>query len=94
MGLVCRVVEEAGIPTVCVSTGRDLTAQVKPPRSLFVNYPMGNNFGEPFEPEQQTAILGRALELISEVDVGGYLEDWPEAWSESVEYFKGRAASK
>ena len=90
MGLVCRVVEEAGIPTVCISTGRDLTAQVKPPRSLFVNFPMGNNFGEPSNPDQQTAILSRALELVHEVKVGGYLEDWQEKWSAPVEYFTGR----
>ena len=90
MGLVCRVVEEAGIPTVCISTGRDLTAQVKPPRSLFVNFPMGNNFGQPFNTDQQTAILSRALALIEEVEVGGALEDWPEPWSEPVEYFRGR----
>lgn len=90
MGLVCRVVEEAGIPTVCVSTGRDLTAQVKPPRSLFLNFPMGNNFGQPFNVRQQTAILTRALELIEEVEVGGLLEDWPEPWTEAVEYFTGR----
>jgi D-proline reductase (dithiol) PrdB len=92
VGLVCRVVEEAGIPTVCVSTGRDLTAQVKPPRSLFLNFPMGNNFGEPFNKKQQAAILGRALQLIEEVETGGLLEDWPEVWSEPVEYFKGRTA--
>ena len=39
MGLVARVVEESGIPTMVVATGRDLTAQVRPPRSLFVNFP-------------------------------------------------------
>ncbi len=92
MGLVCRVVEEAGIPTVCVSTGRDLTAQVKPPRSLFLNFPMGNNFGEPFNTDQQTRILRRALELLEEVKEGGYLEDWPEEWKEPVEYFRGRTS--
>jgi hypothetical protein len=90
VGLACRVVEEAGIPTVCVSTGRDLTAQVMPPRSLFLNFPMGNNFGEPFNSGQQTAILWRALELIDEVEVGGLLEDWSESWPEPVEYFTGR----
>jgi len=90
VGLVCREVEQAGIATVCVSTGRDLTSQVKPPRSLFVNFPMGNNFGHPFDQRQQTAILRRALELIEEGDTGGVLEDWPESWSEPFEYFRGR----
>ena len=33
--------EAAGIPTVLVSTGRDLTELVCPPRSMFVNFPMG-----------------------------------------------------
>jgi hypothetical protein len=51
---------------------------------------MGNNFGEPFNLSQQTAILRRALELIDEVEVGGLLEDWPEPWPEPVEYFTGR----
>lgn len=90
MGLVCREVEEAGIPTVCISTGRDLTAQVKPPRSLFVDFPMGNNFGEPSKPGQQRLILERALQLVVEVETGGYLEDWPETWLSPVEYFRGR----
>ena len=90
MGLVCRVVEAAGIATVCISTGRDLTAQVKPPRSLFVNFPMGNNFGAPSDLNQQKAILKRSLELVEEAEVGGLLEDWPEQWQAPVEYFTGR----
>jgi len=93
VGLVCRVVEQAGIPTVCVSTGRDLTAQVMPPRSLFVNFPMGNNFGGPFNADQQTAILRRAFCLFEEVDEGGFLEDWSDAWPTQVEYFRGRTGA-
>lgn len=87
------MVEQAGIPTVCVSTGRDLTAQVKPPRSLFVNFPMGNNFGEPFNVDQQTAILSRALALFEEVETGGVLEDWADSWPTPVEYFTGRSGT-
>ena len=90
MGLVCRVVEEAGIPTVCYSTGRDLTAQVKPPRSLFVNFPMGNNFGAPDDVATQKKIIRRGLALIEEVDVGGALVDWEERWHEPVVYFTGK----
>ena len=90
MGLVCRVVEEAGIATVCLSTGRDLTAQVKPPRSLFVNFPMGNNFGGPGDVGTQKRILQRGLAMIDEVEEGGALVDWPEQWHEAVVYFTGR----
>ena len=90
MGLVCRVVEEAGIATVCFSTGRDLTAQVKPPRSLFVNFPMGNNFGKPQDIAARKRIMRRGLSLIDEVAVGGALIDWPEPWDTPVEYFTGQ----
>lgn len=82
MGLVARVVEAAGIPTALVSTGRDLTAQVRPPRSLFVNAPMGNHFGEPGAVEQQRRILGAALELPWTVDQPGAIIDWAEPWPE------------
>jgi len=93
VGLVCRVVEEAGIATVCLSTGRDLTLQVKPPRSLFVNFPMGNNFGKPFDASMQTSILRRALAMIHEVEEGGALIDWPEQWHAPFEYFTGNRRS-
>jgi len=84
------VVEEAGIATVCVSTGRDLTAQVMPPRSLFVNYPMGNNFGAPNDKEMQARILKYALKMVYEVQDAGALVDWPGEWSESFAYFTGK----
>ena len=81
--------EEAGIATVCVSTGRDLTAQVKPPRSVFVNFPMGNNFGAPGNPEQQLEILRIALSRIHEVEEAGELIDLPYQWPQDFEYFTG-----
>ena len=88
--MVCRVAEEAGIATVCVSTGRDLTAQVRPPRSLFVNYPMGNNFGAPHDVEQQLTILRRALAMIHETETGGTLIDFEDEWPTPFEYFTGQ----
>lgn len=82
MGLVCRVVEAAGIPTVCVSTGRDLTELVKPPRALFVNHPMGNPFGRPEDRDSQTAILRAALQLAADCAQAGALVDYPADWGE------------
>jgi len=76
------VVEEAGIPTVLVSTGRDLSAQVLAPRTVFVNFPMGNPFGRPFDVVQQRRILVDALHVLESVEVGGELIDLPYDWGE------------
>ncbi|HWS76708.1 MAG TPA: glycine/sarcosine/betaine reductase selenoprotein B family protein [Quisquiliibacterium sp.] len=82
VALVCRVVEQAGIPTVCISTARDITQLVKPPRGLFVNAPMGNNFGRPGDVATQSTVLREALRLVVEAKNGGVLLDssfeWPE----------------
>jgi len=74
------VVEEAGIPTVVVSTGRDLSAQVRPPRTVFVNFPMGNPFGKPFDMVQQRTILLDALHALETIKHGGEMIDLPYEW--------------
>ena len=88
MGLVARVIEASGIPTVLVSTGRDLTELVCPPRTLFVNFPMGNPFGPPHEVEVQRHILQTALELAgSGIDAGTIVDlerEWPEDFTDKV----------
>jgi hypothetical protein len=89
VGLVCRVVEESGIATVCLSTGRDLTAQVRPPRSVFVNYPMGNAFGKPFDIEMQTKILRHCLTMAESCDTPGAIVDLPDEWREPFEFNPG-----
>jgi hypothetical protein len=80
VGLVARVIEEQGIPTVLVSTGRDLTAQVRPPRSLFVNFPMGNPFGPAFDAARQRDILREALALATRAERAGEIVDLPVDW--------------
>jgi hypothetical protein len=80
VGLVCRVVEEAGIATVCVSTGRDITALVRPPRSYFVNAPMGNNFGAAGDSATQSRILRAVLRLAVEAREPGRIVDDPMPW--------------
>ena len=65
---------------MCISTGRDLTQQVLPPRSLFVNHPMGNAFGAPGDIDMQFAVLRAALALFDEAQQGGLLVDAPFEW--------------
>lgn len=85
MGLVTRVVEEVGIPTVLVSTGRDLTQQVRPHRSVFVHFPMGNPFGRPHDASTQRRILLDALRLAESATRGGTLVDLPDDGGEDFD---------
>jgi len=89
VGLVARVIEESGIATMLVSTGRDLTELVRPPRSLFANFPMGNPFGPPNDPDFQRRVLRTALELTAKIDQPGQIVDladeWPADFSDKVE---------
>jgi len=80
-----------GIPTVTVSTGRDITALVRPPRSLFVNFPMGNTFGKAGDTGMQTKILREALDFAVTATEPGVLVDLPLAWEKDFEYFAGEA---
>jgi len=74
---------------VCISTGRDLTEQVKPPRSVFVNFPMGNAFGKPFDTEMQNNILHAALNLAETATEPGVLVDLDYVWPEPFEFKPG-----
>ena len=65
-----------------VSTGRDLTQQVLPPRSVFVNFPMGNPFGRPNDVRAQRRILLDALRLVETACDAGVIVDLPLDWGE------------
>ncbi len=89
MGLVCRLLEERGIATVYVATGRDLAALVKPPRCLFVNHPMGNNFGARGDKAMQTDVLRAAFALLDTASAGGTMIDYPTTWDLPFEFAPG-----
>ena len=82
MGLIARAIEEEGIPTTSLSSAYDLTALVKPPRSFFVNYPLGHTAGKPFDRENQTAILKSALGRTGEITEPGAIIELPLAWDD------------
>jgi D-proline reductase (dithiol) PrdB len=86
VGLVARVVEEAGIPTVSVSTARDLSLQVRPPRTVFINHPMGNSFGRVGDAQMQRQILTDALQMLVSCATPGQLLDLDYQWDEPIAY--------
>ena len=69
VGLVQAAIEREGIATVSISLLREVTAQIKPPRALFVPFPMGFPLGEPNNAELQHQVIAAALRLMGRNDV-------------------------
>ncbi len=88
MGLFARAIEEAGIPTTSITSALDITKLVKPPRSVFLNFPLGHQTGKKFEPELQKSILRDALSAVSTIKEPGTIVDLPYRWSDDDEWEK------
>ncbi len=77
VGLVARFVEQAGIPTLTMSVGRDITEHVVPPRAVFLDYPMGNETGRPGLADEQREIVRSALAALERMSKPGEIVDLP-----------------
>ena len=64
MSLVARYLEENGIPTVLIANARDIVEYCGVPRLVFVDYPLGNPCGRPFEVKEQRQIFALALDQL------------------------------
>lgn len=85
MGLVARHLEAAGIPTVIVGSARDIVEECGVPRFLFVDFPLGNPCGKPWDAAMQSAIVGGALDLLEQAWQPRTTVQRPEVWDESEE---------
>ncbi len=65
VGLVQAEIELRGIPTASISLLKEVTSILRPPRSLFVPFPMGYPLGLPNDPEIQLSVIRQALTLLS-----------------------------
>ena len=81
MGLVARHLEANGIPTVTFSCARDITESVLPPRSVFLDYPLGSTCGRPYDHTNQRAVLLAGLRLLETGQTPGQIVDLPYVWS-------------
>lgn len=64
MSLISRYLEENGIPTVVIGAARDIVEHCGVARFAFVDFPLGNPCGEPWNVEQQRDIFQTALDLL------------------------------
>lgn len=80
MAVVARAVERCGLTTVCSTNARDITELVQPPRSGFLNFPLGNCVGRPLDVVQQRAVCADILGLAGRSDIPGMIADLPFQW--------------
>lgn len=92
MGLVARVLEASGIPTVALSMIPALTRAVGVPRLAGISYPFGRPLGKPHDADGQRAVLRAMLELLASAPGSDTCVDLPFEWPESPA--QARNASK
>lgn len=76
MGGLGHFIEAEGIATTQISLIREHTEIIKPPRALWVSFPLGRPLGNPNDPEFQRDVLKHTLSLL-EYGSGPVLEDYP-----------------
>jgi D-proline reductase (dithiol) PrdB len=79
-GLILNALEGCGLTTVGMTLKPEITLRVGAPRAVYVRFPLGNPFGEPFRSDQQTTILTRALLAAEVVSRPGLILELPYRW--------------
>jgi D-proline reductase (dithiol) PrdB len=80
VGLIQRIIESSGIPTIGISINRSYTESVKPPRSICLDWPFGHPLGEAGHVRQQAAVLAKAFEALYAIDTPGTIIDVGWRW--------------
>jgi hypothetical protein len=80
VGLIQRMAEEAGIPTISMGNEPERMAKIKPPRALRVKFGRGAMFGEPGNIERQRAIILDCLDSLKTMTVPGTIRELPYQW--------------
>ncbi len=89
--MLARVFEEAGLSTVALALVRDHAERAKPPRALFVPFPLGYALGRPNDPAFQHRVLAAALALL-DAPRGPVLADFPELADAPAEVLQASGA--
>jgi len=80
VGLIQRMAEEAGIPTISTGNAPDRMANIKPPRAVVVKFARGSMFGEPGNVKRHKRIIVDALEALKTMTTPGEMKELPYRW--------------
>ncbi|MCZ6893177.1 MAG: hypothetical protein O7H40_03895 [Gammaproteobacteria bacterium] len=86
MSLIARHLEAHGTPTLCMASALDIIEAGRPPRAVFLDYPLGHTAGRPFDRDDQRAILGDALNAFEAIETPATIERLEYRWSDSDDW--------
>jgi hypothetical protein len=78
-----------------MTSALDITQAVKPPRAVFVNFPLGHQTGRPNDPGIQRQIVRDAMRAFETISKPGEIVQLPYVWDpndrtwETRDYTKG-----
>ena len=72
-----------------MSSARDITRAAWPPRSAYLDYPLGRTAGRPHEPELNLQILRDTFAAFENLGVPGSMAHLPYRWSDSDRWKDG-----
>ena len=81
MSLVARHFEANGLPTVVVGSAKDIVEASGAPRFLFVDIPLGNPAGPPFDRDAQATIAAMAMDLLATAEAPNTVWRAPVEWT-------------
>jgi D-proline reductase (dithiol) PrdB len=80
--IIARALEARGLPTLSMSVLLEAAEETKPPRTCFLDFPLGCPAGKPHEAAQQREILRTALKLAGDFDgQPWHIKSLPFEWS-------------
>ncbi|NJN52116.1 MAG: hypothetical protein HC809_10440 [Gammaproteobacteria bacterium] len=82
MGLIAREIEGRGVPTLAMSSAWSITAAVRPPRSVFLDFPLGHTAGKPNDAPTNIAIMNAALGAFETMTKPESFVTLPFEWAE------------
>jgi hypothetical protein len=64
-----------------MTSALDITQAVKPPRAVFLNFPLGHQTGKPEDPDLQRAIVKDAMRAFETISRPGEIVQLPYVWN-------------
>jgi D-proline reductase (dithiol) PrdB len=92
VGLVARVIEAAGIPTVTLNMIWVYQKLVGMPRVAAIEHPFGRPYGDVDDAHTQREVLRAALRVFERAAEPGHVEHLPFVWHEDPEATKWHPA--